>query len=319
MAWEMRKGDCMSQLGAMDSSSIDVIITDPPYDKKTHSGMRASGGTVQLGFDELATMGHVKEMLRVAKRWVIAFCSLEQLGEYQLYAGDSWVRSGFWDRVNGMPQLTGDRPAQPGEGIAIMHAGGGKKQWNGGGRPALWRCPRTNAEHHPTEKPVALMEMLLRDFTEYGETVLDPFAGSGSTGVAAVRLGRNFIGVEMLDKYHRIATMRLDGTKEQMQLTYQGRKKPKQQKLIGGDNGKEEGEEGTAVGDVEEKGSLSGDLLGVGRDQADAHREIEGGEGVPGGTVPELADRQREEGGPFDGQPEAEEESEPSEEFGGGW
>jgi site-specific DNA-methyltransferase (adenine-specific) len=227
----MERGDCMKMLAGMDSSSVDHVITDPPYDAKTHEGMRASNGVVQLGFDELSTMAHVREMLRVAKRWVIAFCALEQLGEYKLYAGDAWVRAGFWDRVNGMPQMSGDRPGQPGEGVAIMWAGGGRKSWNGGGASALWRCPRTNGENHPTEKPVALMDMLLRQFTDYGDTVLDPFAGSGSTGVAAIRLGRNFVGCEMLDKYHDRAIVRLGGTNEQMGIQYRPKKKAKQLKL----------------------------------------------------------------------------------------
>jgi DNA modification methylase len=62
------------------------------------------------------------------------------------------------------------------------------------------------------------MEAMVRDFTDRGETILDPFAGSGTTGVAAIRNGRNFIGWEKDPKYHAIADRRLRGTKEQLEL-----------------------------------------------------------------------------------------------------
>ncbi len=71
---------------------------------------------------------------------------------------------------------------------------------------------------HTTQKPLALMEALVRDFTDEGETVLDPFTGSGTTGVACKRLGRSFIGWERDPKYHAIAEKRIAGAREQMRL-----------------------------------------------------------------------------------------------------
>ena len=62
---------------------------------------------------------------------------------------------------------------------------------------------------HPTQKPVVLMEWLIRLLSNKGDTVLDPFMGSGSTGVAAERLGRNFIGIELNESYYNIAAGRL--------------------------------------------------------------------------------------------------------------
>ncbi len=71
---------------------------------------------------------------------------------------------------------------------------------------------------HPTQKPLVLREKLVRLFTDNGETILDPFAGSGTTGVAALRLGRKFVGYERDPKYHAIAAKRLAGTREQIEL-----------------------------------------------------------------------------------------------------
>ena len=66
--------------------------------------------------------------------------------------------------------------------------------------------------HHPTQKPVALMEYLIRTYTNGGETVLDNCMGSGTTGVACVNTGRNFIGIEKDDKYFDIAKNRIEST-----------------------------------------------------------------------------------------------------------
>ena len=63
---------------------------------------------------------------------------------------------------------------------------------------------------HPTQKPLALLEYLIKTYTNEGETVLDNTFGSGSTGVAAVNLNRNFIGIEMNDKYFDIASKRIN-------------------------------------------------------------------------------------------------------------
>src|SRR5690606_30919467 len=120
-----------------------------------------------------------------------------------------WKRSGIWIKPNGQPQLTGDRPGMGYESIAIAHAPG-RSTWNGGGRHGVWSFPvdanfsRVKRDH-PTQKPLGLMEALVRDFTDAGETILDPFAGSGTTGVACKRLGRGFIGFERDPKYHAIA------------------------------------------------------------------------------------------------------------------
>lgn len=71
---------------------------------------------------------------------------------------------------------------------------------------------------HETQKPLVLVESLIRNFTDPGELVCDPFAGSGTTGVACIRLGRRFVGWERDPKYHAIAVKRLSATQEQLGL-----------------------------------------------------------------------------------------------------
>lgn len=78
----------------------------------------------------------------------------------------------------------------------------------GGGHHAVWNYPIAQGEH-PTQKPLPLIQDWVRAFTDIGETILDPFMGSGTTGVAAVKLGRRFIGIEIEPKYFDIACRRI--------------------------------------------------------------------------------------------------------------
>lgn len=75
----------------------------------------------------------------------------------------------------------------------------------------LIRCPQSDESSHPTEKPIALMAHYIRNSTKdgYGDVVLDPFMGSGSTGIAAMQLGRRFVGIEKNEKYYRQAVERI--------------------------------------------------------------------------------------------------------------
>lgn len=221
-------GDCRDLLPI----ACDHVITDPPYDTETHAGARTSAraatwspetgrqsfdaiNAIPIDFDPLDVAAVVPVLLRCARRWTLSFCALEMLGDYRRAAADAWIRAGFWHRSDGAPQFTGDRPAQPGEGIAIMHralsAGReGRTEWNGGGRHAFYEfCTVKHGRMHPTQKPELLVAALVADFTAPGETILDPFAGSMTTLVAAKRLGRRAIGIEIEEKYCELAAERL--------------------------------------------------------------------------------------------------------------
>ena len=206
-------GDCRDVLPKLEQ--VDSVVMDPPYDAITHAGARTSkGGTVhrqEIDFDPVGTdLWFVSPLLCLSRRWVVAFCALEQLASYQIAAGlPRYVRSGVWRRHSG-PQFTGDRPAQAAEGIAIMHREG-RKRWRRGGESGWWQAVVVNGPErvHPTQKPEALMSDIVADFSDMGETVLDPFMGSGTTLVAAKRLGRKAIGIELEEKYCEIAARRL--------------------------------------------------------------------------------------------------------------
>lgn len=213
--WHIEQGDCLAVLRAMPDASVDCVITDPPYDSRTHTGaMRLDGKTgrpemTDIPFAHLTSMDFLAECLRVSRGWVIAFCAMEQIGHYQLMADKAWVRAGFWRRTNATPQFTGDRPAVAGDAVAIMHRPG-RKKWNGGGTAAYWEYSSERENRvHPTQKPLGLMSEMVAQFTQPDAVILDPFNGSGTTGVAALALGRRYIGVELIDEYADAAKVRL--------------------------------------------------------------------------------------------------------------
>lgn len=214
-------GDCLEILPTL--AKADAVITDPPYDERTHSrarSLKGGGSDIAIDFAPLQNFGHLEPMFAASAGWVIAFCALEQLGLYQAVAGpERWMRAAVWDRPDGTPQISGDRPGQGAEGIAIMHSRDTKPAWNGGGQRGLWRYPRNKEDTgHPTPKPVPLMERLVSLFTNAGQHVVDPFMGSGSTGVACAGLGRQFTGIEVDPRYFDTACQRVEAAYSQQRL-----------------------------------------------------------------------------------------------------
>jgi len=230
-------------MATLADKSVDHVVTDPPYEAEAHTlqrrikrGPGTDEGRVTvvapLSFDPITTQQRLdacKHFARIARRWVIVFCQAEAVASWReamTVHGLIWKRSCIWLKPDAMPQLTGDRPGTGFESIAVAHAPG-KSRWNGGGKHGVWRFGTNKgngcAEHedrHPTQKPEALMESLIRDFTDPGDLVLDPFAGHATTGVAAIRHGRRFVGWERDPAFHAVASKRLAMTKEQLQLAF---------------------------------------------------------------------------------------------------
>jgi DNA modification methylase len=98
----------------------------------------------------------------------------------------------------------------------------------------LIRAPRMPSDrHHPTEKPVSIMSALVKVQSARGDVVLDPFMGSGSTGVAAVKLGRKFIGIEANPQFFDTACRRIEEAAKTADLFDEPAPKPVQESLLG--------------------------------------------------------------------------------------
>jgi site-specific DNA-methyltransferase (adenine-specific) len=230
MTCELRLADAFVELPAIADASVDHTITDPPYNAKTHKTVPRSrhGRKVvapvpfaSIGPDEIAVLA--EHIARATRRWILVFCADRQIEAWARAlerSGATFVRVGITPRTNPAPQLTGDRPAQSCEFLVIAHGRHGARwRWNGGGRAARWDVSPDADMIHPTQKPIALMRALVRDFTSPGDLVLDPFAGSGTTAVACRESGRRFLGFEIDASYHAGAMRRISSAHEQMTLS----------------------------------------------------------------------------------------------------
>lgn len=208
------QGDAAVWLKSAGDQTFDVTICDPPYTARVHRNlMRVDKGKpsrVASEFPPLEDLDFVSELVRVTRRWVLIFCALEQFGDYQRAAPGVWIRSGIYHKQRACPQLSGDRPGNSCEGVAIFHRSG-KKRWNGGGHHAFWSAMPEARTVNEAAKPLALMIELVRLFSEPDERILDPFMGSGTTGVAALRLGRRFVGLDIREEQFRHSAARLRG------------------------------------------------------------------------------------------------------------
>lgn len=209
-------GDCLEILPTL--GKVDAVVTDPPYgEQDTHAGhlsrVTLRDGTPAgqaLGFggiDRETMLALARAWVETSNGWVVFTCEWKFCAA--LDEAGLLVRHGIWRKPDGAPQFTGDRPGTGWEAVAICHRPG-KKRWNGGGKHAFWTFPKgQNDSGHPTGKPLGLVSEFVSDFTQPGNTILDPFMGSGTTGVACANLGRKFIGIEIERKYFDIACERI--------------------------------------------------------------------------------------------------------------
>lgn len=204
-------GDCTEGMTLLDDQSIDVTITDPPYEDEAHNKHRRARDVkaglmhAPLPFASMTPelrAAAAEQIVRVTRRWVVVFCQVEAVHLWRAVleqAGARYIRTCIWDKPDGSPQFTGDRPGMGYESIVVAHVAPGRMRWNGGGKRGVYRHQvRTSivGRAHSTQKPLPLMRELVADFSDPGEVVLDPFAGQATTGVACRALGRGFIGYE---------------------------------------------------------------------------------------------------------------------------
>lgn len=217
--WTMHRGDCLEVMPGIER--VDHVITDPPYEAEAHTKQRrgrrdAMFQNTALSFaaitaEERSLVGI--EIERLPRRWSIVFSQIEAVHEWRKAIGlERYVRTMCWVKDTTTPQMTGDRPGMGWESMIVFHTVG-KKRWHGGGRCGVFRGASVQqmgrANDHETQKPISLMLELVDLFTDPGETILDPFAGSATTGVACLRRGRNFIGIEKEPKYFDLCVERL--------------------------------------------------------------------------------------------------------------
>lgn len=223
--WRIINGDALGELVRLEPGSIGAIVTDPPYASTSDASSAVSNKThAPLPRETQFFEAWLREMLaqwtRVLRQDGAAWLTLDWRGAMCLDAacvrlGLLPVEVGVWDK-GGLGQGYVLRRTFECFGVVRMPR---FKRFRKD-EPDVWRVywPAGQKEHHAAEKPIALIERALALVAPPGALVLDPFMGSGSTGVAALRTGRRFIGIERDEGYCQIARERLEAEAAQSKL-----------------------------------------------------------------------------------------------------
>ena len=221
--YKIKQGNCLDVMKEIPDQSIDLILTDPPYNisrKNNFATMGRTGidfGEWDKGFDQISWLEIATKKIKVGGSLII-FNSWGGIGEIiknaeslNLQAKDviRWVKS------NPMPRNRDRRYITDSE-VAIWLTNK-KGKWTFNRQNDTYDRPEYNypivsgkeKTKHPTQKPVKLLEEILLRHSNQNDIILDPFMGSGSTGVACLNTNRNFIGVELDKQYFEIAKSRM--------------------------------------------------------------------------------------------------------------
>ena len=237
------RGDALEVLARIPDESIDCVWTDPPYLLSNGGVTCFSGRRVSVNKGDWDQSRGVEEDHRFNLAWTAACRRVLKpagtiwiSGTLHVYpsVGMALVQNGFrllndivWEKPNPPPNL-GCRTFTHATEVILWASKSAKgsphrytfnydemRRENGGKQmKTVWRMNAPGASEkrfgkHPTQKPLALITRCLRASTNEGDVVLDPFAGAGSTGVAALELGRRFIGIEIDPEFIDISTKRL--------------------------------------------------------------------------------------------------------------
>lgn len=226
--------DCLKGMDLMIEKGIkvDAIITDPPYDISRDNNFNTMGragidfGEWDKGFDQFGWIDKAFEVLHNGGS-LFSFNDWKNVGEIAKYA----ETKGFeikdmvrWKKSNPMPRNRDRRYITDFEVAIWLVKPKGKWVFNRLS-DTYDRCeyeypltPKSEKVGHTTQKPIALMEEIIRRHTNEGQTILDPFIGSASTVIAAINTNRNYIGFELGEEYYNISKNRINEHKSSISL-----------------------------------------------------------------------------------------------------
>jgi len=235
--WLMQ-GDCLERMKEIPDGSVDMILTDPPY------------GTTACKWDSIIPLEPMWEQLKrvIKPNGAIVMTASQPFTSALIMSNEKAFKYCWaWEKGKGTGFLNAKKqpirciedvvvfyskqPTYMPQGLVAGDFSNGRKSKEATGKGEAYGA-QTNSENakftnyprqllkfsgvhkptHPTQKPVALMEYLIKTYTNEGETVLDFTMGSGTTGVACKNLNRSFIGIELDEEYFKIAQERISAT-----------------------------------------------------------------------------------------------------------
>lgn len=225
-------GNCLDTLKNIPNESIDLIVTDPPYPTTSRGNAGNSGGMLQkdinkkgkvFKYNNINCKEYAPEFYRLLKDGSHCYVMTNHINLIDMLntftdVGFHFIKSLIWNKGN---KIMGQYYMSQYEYILFFRKGKGKKINNCGTSDILSISNKKTKDKdgkniHDTEKPVELMEVLVNNSSQENELVLDPFMGVGSTGIACIKNNRNFIGMELDEKYFNIAKERIEEIEEQL-------------------------------------------------------------------------------------------------------
>jgi len=214
---KLYQGDCLEVMKEMPDESVDMVLTDPPYGMDYQSNRRTATDKFRKieqdsGLDWIG--GFSRELYRLMKPNTAGyvFCSWHKVDVFKQALERNFKIKNLlvWVKNNhGSGDLKGAY-APKHEFVFFFHKG--RSLLRDGRRPDILEYSKVSGGKmvHPTEKPVDMLERMVRDSSDSSDVVFDPFMGSGTTGVAAKNLNRDFIGIELDEEYFKIAQERVN-------------------------------------------------------------------------------------------------------------
>lgn len=211
--------DCLVGLKSIPDNSVDLVLTDFPFGEvnRDSNGLReldkSHADIVTFDLTELTST-----LCDKTSGSIYIFCGTEQVSEIRRVMVEKGLstRLIIWEKTNPSP-MNGEYIWLSGIECCVF----GKKQgatFNGHCRNTVLRYPSGDSKIHPTAKPLDLFRELMLMSSNEGDLVLDPFMGSGTTAVAAIRDNRKFVGFELNKEYYERANKRIKAEQAQLKL-----------------------------------------------------------------------------------------------------
>lgn len=217
-------GDCLDVMENIPDDSVDLVLTDPPYGIKFQSHRR------KIIYNKIQNDNNLnfldsffKESLSVMKQntAIYVFCSWHNVDTFKAVFEKYFKLKNIliWVKNN---HGSGDlKSSYAPKYEFVLYGNNGRKGFNFGRKEDVLFFDKTKNKLHPTQKPIDLLEFFINNSTDEQEAIIDPFMGSGSTGVACLNTGRNFIGIELDKEYFNISCNRIKETIEKNNIDCQ--------------------------------------------------------------------------------------------------